>query len=112
MRAKEFISENTVDEMALKQFTPLGDFNKTGPFTGVDKRLVPHPTNQLKATKFFEKTPYDFRLFFSNIPGTGEYGETGPVNAQQLQQMFGEQAQQIIEGSDLRKCAQHIARAS
>ena len=100
MRAKEFISENTVDEMALKQFTPLGDFNKTGPFTGVDKRLVPHPTNQLKATKFFEKTPYDFRLFFSNIPGTGEYGETGPVNAQQLQQMFGEQAQQIIEGSE------------
>ena len=100
MRANEFIIENTVDEMALKQFTPMGDFNKPGPFKGVDKRLVPHPTNQLKTARFFEKTPYDFRLFFSNIPGTGKYSETGPVTPQQLQQMFGEQAQPIIEGSE------------
>ena len=100
MRANEFIIENTVDEMALKQFTPMGDFNKPGPFKGVDKRLVPHPTNQLKTARFFEKTPYDFRLFFSNIPGTGKYSETGPVTPQQLQQMFGEQAQPIIDGSE------------
>ena len=100
MRANEFIIENTVDEMALKQFTPMGDFNKPGPFKGVDKRLVPHPTNQLKTQKFFEKTPYDFRLFFSNIPGTGKYSETGPVTPEQLQQMFGEQAQPIIDGSE------------
>ena len=72
MRANEFLIENTVDEMALKQFTPMGDFDKPGPFKGVDKRLVPHPTNQLKTQKFFEKTPYDFRLFFSNIPGTAK----------------------------------------
>ena len=100
MRANEFLIENTVDEMALKQFTPMGDFDKPGPFKGVDKRLVPHPTNQIKTQKFFEKTPYDFRLFFSNIPGTGKYSETGPVNAQQLQKMFGEQAQPIIEDSE------------
>jgi len=100
MRANEFLIENTVDEMALKQFTPMGDFDKPGPFKGVDKRLVPHPTNQLKTQKFFEKTPYNFRLFFSNIPGTGKYSQTGPVNAQQLQQMFGEQAQSIIKDSE------------
>ena len=97
----EYVWEEEVDEMALKQFTPLGDFNKPGPFRGVDKRLVPHPTNQLKTQKFFEQTPYDFRLFFSNIPGTGKYSETGPVNTQQLVQMFGEDnAQQILDGSD------------
>jgi hypothetical protein len=39
-------------------------------------------------------------LFFSNIPVTGKYSETGPVNAQQLQKMFGEQAQPIIDGSE------------
>jgi hypothetical protein len=94
------ISEEITDEMALKQFTPMGDFNKPGPFKGVDKRLVPHPTNQLKTQKFFEQTPYDFRLFFSNISGTGKYSETGPVTPEQLQQMFGEQAQPIIEGSE------------
>jgi hypothetical protein len=101
MRANEFTIESTVDEMALQQFSPMGDFNKPGPFKGVDKRLVPHPTNQIKTQKFFEQTPYDFRLFFSNIPGTGKYSETGSVNAQQLQKMFGdEMASQIIDGSE------------
>lgn len=97
----EYVWEDEVDEMALKQFTPMGDFDKPGPFKAVDKRLVQHQTNQLKAEKFFEQTPYDFRLFFSNIPGTGKYSETGPVNAQQLQQMFGpEYAKQILDGSE------------
>ena len=100
MRAIEFLNETSMEEMALKQFTPMGDFNKPGPFKGVDKRLVPHPTNQLKTQKFFEKTPYDFRLFFSNIPGTGKYSETGPVSSEQLEQMFGEQAKPIIDGSE------------
>ena len=95
------LDEVAVDEMALKQFTPMGDFEKPGPFKAVDKRLVQHQTNQLKAAKFFEQTPYDFRLFFSNIPGTGKYAETGPVNAQQLQQMFGpEYAKQILADSE------------
>lgn len=101
MRAFEFVMENAVDEMALKQFTPVGNFDKPGPFSGVDRKLVTHPTNQLKTAKFFEQTPYDFRLFFSNIPGTGKYSETGPVNSQQLQQMFGDDvAHQIMDGSD------------
>lgn len=100
-RPGKYVWEDEVDEMALKQFTPMGDFNKPGPFKGVDKRLVPHPTNQLKTAKFFEQTPYDFRLFFSNIPGTGKYSETGPVKSNQLQQMFGDEvAQQIMDGSD------------
>ena len=100
MRAIEFLKESTVDEMALATYQPMGDFTKTGPFRGVDKRLVPHPKNQLKAQKFFEKTPYDFRLFFSNIPGTGRYSEYGPMDPQQIQQVFGDQAQQIIDGSE------------
>ena len=100
-RPGKYVWEDEVDEMALKQFTPVGDFNKPGPFKGVDRRLVPHPTNQLKTAKFFEQTPYDFRLFFSNIPGTGKYSETGSVNSQQLQQMFGDDvAHQIMDDSD------------
>ena len=96
----DFIKESPeLDEMALQQFTPLGDFEKPGPFRGVDKRLVPHPKNQLKAVKFFEKTPYDFRLFFSNIPGTGKYAEIGSVSPEQLKKMFGDQAQPILDGS-------------
>lgn len=100
MRANEFLKESEVDEMALAKYQPMGDFNKPGPFRGVDKRLVPHPKNELKAQKFFEKTPYDFRLFFSNIPGTGRYSEYGPMKPEEIQKVFGDQAQQIIDGSD------------
>jgi hypothetical protein len=96
MRAKDFITE-----APLQSYDTMGDFNKPGPFRGPDKKLVPHPTNQLKTQKFLEKTPHDFRLFFSNIPGTGKYSEYGPADAAKLQEIFGdEQAQQIINDSD------------
>jgi len=88
------------DEMALKQFTPMGDFEKPGPFRGVDKRLVPHPTNQLKTQRFLEKTPYDFRLFFSNIPGTGRYSEYGPMDPKTVQIIFGDAGNQIVDGHE------------
>lgn len=89
-----------IDEMALSTYQPMGDFNKPGPFQGADKRLVPHPTNKLKTEKFFEKTPYDFRLFFSNLTGTGRYSEFGPMSTEQIRQIFKDQADQIIDGSD------------
>jgi hypothetical protein len=98
-RSMEWNPEN-INEAPLQSYTPMGDFNKPGPFRGPDKKLVPHPTNILKTQRFLEKTPYDFRLFFSNIPGTGKYSEHGPMDANQLKQIFGDQADQIINGSD------------
>lgn len=93
--------EDPIDEMALSKYQTFGDFNKPGPFTGVDKKLVPHPKNIQKATTFFEQTPYDFRLFFANISGLGKYRETGPVSPEQLRQIFNkEQADEIINGSE------------
>jgi len=95
MRAYELLSE-----APLKDYVPIGNFEKPGPFRGVDKKLVPHPTNQLKTVKFFEKTPYDFRLFFSHIPGTGKYSEYGPMSPEVVQQIFGKYASQILQGSE------------
>lgn len=93
--------EDPIDEMALAKYQTFGDFNKPGPFTGVDKKLIPHPKNIQKATTFFEQTPYDFRLFFSNISGLGKYRETGPVSPERIRQMFNkEQADEIINGSE------------
>jgi hypothetical protein len=100
MRAVEFLKESEVDEMALAKYQPMGDFTKPGPFRGVDKKLVPHPKNQLKAQKFFEKTPYDFRLFFSNISGTGRYSEYGPMDPKTVEIIFGDAAKDIIDGHD------------
>jgi hypothetical protein len=97
---KSGVAEDTVDEMALSTYKTMGDFDKPGPFTGADKKLVPHAKNIEKATKFFEQSPYDFRLFFSNIPGTGKYGEYGPMTPDQIRKIFGADAEEIIQGSE------------
>ncbi len=94
------VVKRDIDEMALAKYQTFGDFTKPGPFRGADKKLVPHPKNIEKATRFFEQTPYDFRLFFSNVPGTGKYSEHGPMSPEQIKQIFGEQASEIIDGSE------------
>ena len=95
MRATDFI-----DEMSLTKYQPMGDFDKPGPFRGADKKLVPHPKSELKTQQFFEQTPYDFRLFFSNIPGTGKYSEHGPMSPEQIKEVFKDRADEIIDGSE------------
>jgi hypothetical protein len=96
MRASEFITE-----APLADYVPLGDFNKPGPFRSkVDKKLVTHPTAQLKTAKFFEQTPYDFRLFFSNIPGTAKSRELGAVDHETVRKILGDAAEQVIANSD------------
>jgi len=94
------VAEDTVDEMALSTYKTMGDFSKPGPFTGADKKLVPHPKNIEKATRFFEQTPFDFRLFFSHLKGTGKYSEHGPMPPEQVKQVFGQDAEEIINGSE------------
>jgi hypothetical protein len=94
-----FVS-GSLDEMALSTYKTFGDFTKPGPFQGPDKKLVPHPKNIEKATKFFEKTPYDFRLFFSNMPGTGKYSEHGPMTPEEIKKVFGPQADAILQDSE------------
>jgi hypothetical protein len=89
-----------LNEAPLADYQPMGDFEKPGPFRGTDKRLIPHPTNQLKTARFFEQTPYDFRLFFSNIPGTGRYSEYGPMEPRVVQEIFGKNAEQILAGHE------------
>ena len=86
-----------LDEAPLADYQPIGDFDKQGPFRTVDKKLVTHPTAQLKTARFFEKTPYDFRLFFSNIPGTGKYREYGAMDSKFVQEIFGQHAEQILQ---------------
>jgi hypothetical protein len=89
-----------LNEAPLADYEPMGDFEKPGPFRGADKKLIPHPTNKLKTAKFFEQTPYDFRLFFSNIPGTGRYSEYGPMEPRVVQEIFGKNAEQILAGHE------------
>jgi hypothetical protein len=95
MKAEEFITE-----APLADYQPLGNFNKPGPFRGADKKLIPHPVNQLKTQKFLSNSPYDFRLFFSNISGTGRYSEYGPMNPETVKIIFGDDGDKIVAGHE------------
>jgi len=103
MKAVEFITElskQAVTEAPLADYQPLGNFDKQGPFRGADKKLIPHPVSQLKTQKFLQNTPYDFRLFFSNIPGTGKYNEYGPMEPDLIKAIFGKDAAAILANSE------------
>lgn len=95
MRLRDILSE-----VPMADYQPLGNFDKPGPFRGPDKKLVPHPKNRIKAERFFEQTPYDFRLFFSNISGTGRYSEHGPMDPETVKIIFGEDGEEIVKGHE------------
>ena len=95
MRANEFITE-----APLTDYVPLGFDGKGKQFKPVDKALVQHPVNYTKTVKFFEKTPYDFRLFFNNNPRLRNYRERGPMDHEAIKKIFGKDAEQIIQNSE------------
>jgi len=95
MKIKELINE-----VPMADYVPMGDFDKPGPFRGADKKLIPHPANRLKAEKFFANTPYDIRLFFSNISGTGRYSEYGTMDPETVKIIFGDDGEQIVAGHE------------
>ena len=94
MKAHEIISE-----APLKDYQPLGDFNKPGPFRGPDKKLVPHPVNRLKTQEFLSKSPYNFRLFFSNNSGDGRFSDHGVMDPETVEIVFwvNDAAQDILK---------------
>ena len=97
MRSFEFETHGAVDEMALSKYQLLGNFDKRGAFREPDRRLLSNPRVQLKAENFFSKTNHDFRLFFSNIPGTGSYSEYGEVSPAAISVIFKKDAEQILD---------------
>lgn len=82
------LSEDIVDEMALKQYQPVGNFDTNGPLKGADRPLATHSAHIQKVEQFFERTPYDFRIFVSNLTGLNKYRESGAKSPEQLAQMF------------------------
>lgn len=96
MRIRDLITE-----APLADYQPIGDFNKPGPFYGkVDKALVTHPVTKMKAEKFFNKTPYNIRLFFSNLTGTGKFSEHGEMDPETVKIIFGDDGEQILDGHE------------
>ncbi len=91
-----------LDEMALKSYEPIGDFNKSHSFSNkVDRKLAVHPTQLKKIESFLEKTPYDFRIFVLNQQGARKYAEHGSMTYDEFLKAFGrETAANVFSDTD------------
>lgn len=73
--------EESLSEAPIADYETLGDFSDTSKAhsfrQAVDRKLVSSPAQISKAYHFFERTPFNFRMFFANIKGLGKYQETG-----------------------------------
>jgi hypothetical protein len=92
--------QDHISEAPLTDYVPLNVSDKGKQFKDVDKRLIQHPVNKTKAIKFFEKTPYDFRLFFNDSAGLRKHREQGPKSPEQIRQIFGKDSDQILQNSE------------
>lgn len=93
-------NESIVTEMPLSDYQTVGDFTKTGSFRQPDRRLVSSRVSQIKTVKFFRNTPVNFRLFFSNRPGSGKYREMGRTDSTQIERMFPQDADKILSNTE------------
>lgn len=98
-RGEERVWESDISEAPLADYVPLGFDSKGTQFKPVDKRLIQHPVNYTKTLKFFENTPYNFRLFFNNNPRLRNYREMGPASPEQIKEIFGTDAEKILENT-------------
>ena len=55
-----------LNEAPISQFDIVGDFDAGHSFTEPERNLIRRHQQSLKPHKAFEKTPYDFKLFFLN----------------------------------------------
>lgn len=87
-----------IAEAPVTDYQTLGNFNKPGSFTTTkyDPAIVRNPKAQQKVYRFFERSPYKFRLYPLNIPGARKFSETGRVNLAWLEKNLP-QAAEIVK---------------
>jgi len=85
-------------EAPVSDYELVGDFDKPGSFTTTkyDPAIVKNPKAQQKVYRFFEKSPYKFRLYPLNIPGARKFSETGKVDMAWLEKNLP-QAAEIVK---------------
>lgn len=96
--------------MKLHQLTeaPIQDFGTLGNFDDPEGSLQ-HPSDRRAVTtgpmirrikKAWEKTPFDFNLYFVNIPGMEKYKEYGRASIKTVEREFPELVDRIQAGID------------
>jgi len=91
--------QEIIIEAPLTDYVPM-HMDQGKRFNPVDRRLVTHPTTEVKAREFFAQSPYNFRLFFNGSPGLRRYQETGEHSPEDIKRIFGPDAEQILDGHE------------
>jgi hypothetical protein len=102
MKVRDIIVESTLDEMGLRSYELIGKFDPEtkGPFNSADRKLVSHPVAISKAYKFFDRSPFNFRVFMSNLPKMSKHRESGMQDEATIRQWFGKEADRILLGHE------------
>jgi hypothetical protein len=88
----ESIVKETLDEMPIRNFQTVGDFSKRSSFKhDTDRKILTSPGGVQKIKRLFEKTPYNFNLFFVNSPkaNKAEMREVGVVTPEFIKEKLG-----------------------
>lgn len=88
--------KQSLDEMSLKNYRTIGNFDKPGPFKGVDHKLVTSPGYLRKLTRAFSNVQQEINIWMSNKPGLSIERETGSRSDDDIRRMFPKEAQQIF----------------
>lgn len=84
-----------ITEAPLTDYVPM-HMDQGRRFNPVDRRLVTHPTTQTKAIRFFNQSPFKFRLFFNGAPGLRKYQESGAYSPEDIKNIFPQEADKIL----------------
>ena len=89
MRIRDIISE-----VPVADYEPIGDFSKGASFNyAPDRGIVQSPKAQAKLYKFFERTPYELRLYPINVKGGRNFTEHGEVDLAWLEKNLPQAAE-------------------
>lgn len=90
-------------ETPLVDYQPIGDFKKPGSFstTKYDPKLATNATNIGKATQFFSKSEYDFKLYPVNKAGFRQYSERGQITREELTKILPETAEFDLDNDSI-----------
>ena len=95
MRISDIIRETSDVDEALQSFDTVGDMSQQDQaFPRKQAQWATSPGQQVKIQKFFEKTPYNFRIFVSNVKPSNLYN--GPIDQKTAALFLGAEAAEKV----------------
>jgi hypothetical protein len=90
--------KNILTEQPLKDFEPIGDFDKSSSFRDKrDRTMIKNPRFKEIMTKKFKNTNYDINMYFVNSPAANKHTEVGGVSLEWVRENLGDEVADKVE---------------